>query len=486
MLELGAPVLVGVANNNVNVDFSVEETALYWLAVQAEGVGGFGSAPERGGGLFRVRSNIPPVGEGLGWGYQVTGQVPGSLADPFPASPTPRSDGPLIYLRVANAPPPLSGLERHRSPWAFWGLNGEDTTVTFGALTPGAAPTFAGAADTCYAMPIYLQMETSLEKLTAAVMTLDADGNFWMGIYDANDDGYPRQLLEESGSIAMAIIGVKTHTTANILRPGLYWLAIQTDGNVDVGVFSARRMDGLCQFAVAASASYPDCGLTVASVSAGMPDPFPPGASGAQLLPGIVVFALSKGQELPTIPRLPAVINHIYHEGWYVAPSMYPWGATQTKLLHVNTMSCIPVVLDRETTFDQFWVDVQTAPSAPVPSSMGIYEDNGGYKPGRLLLESATQNITLAGINRFSLTFTLSPGLYWLAVQIGPAGPAAIDLRAQDGFAYQQGWSGDVNPVFCWRKALPGVPPMPDPFDGTSVAPDPPLMGMRVKHYGPG
>ncbi len=485
-LVLDFGIVAGAANSDVttNIDLPIEETGIYWLALQEEGsLAGFNSPTQRGGGLFRGS-----VAGRIGAGYIVAGQPGGSLADPFPTA-TMVTAGPTFYMRVKDAPPPRLRLKRAQSIGTPMGLPGEACQFT-GQLEP-ISPTMAVAADNIYAHPILIQEAVDIEGMAFNV-SVSGVGNAYIGLYDGNADGYPRELLFDSAALTLVGIGQKLASCTLHLPPGLYWAAIQTD-NAGAATLHARYPDGFLGFATTLNGQFPHLGLGAASVSAGMPASFPSGAASQRTAPSLLLntgpFAISpiiSGQGLPHRSHVDVampIAHHIYHAGWYVGPCSYQWAAVSVKEPHLDEASAISFVLDRETTFDQLWVGVGAVGGSGYNIEMGVYDETGWHFPGRLLVTTGPQaRAAQTGIQAFSLDFTLPPGLYWLAVAIQGTGAATLDLEGAWPLAYRLGWTGDATPGAFVGQAFVGT--LSDPWTGINTGTVPPIVGMRVKHYG--
>lgn len=416
----------------ITIDWEAGETALYWLAfhvvdetIQATGV--------HGAGLFKVDA---PAFVGGSWGYEVTGQA--GLTNPFPVgSVSIIGVGPLLFMRVKSAPPPVQKLKRHRRPQTYWGMPGEDCAFFMKADDTTGLRTITVGPDFLYAVPHIIQQEIQLNTITVSGPT---DGVYKAGIYDANDDGYPRRLLW-SGSTGAATIW---------LKPGLYWVAMSTDNAVTSQGVTARQGDEFLQFMVDASGSptyWPDHGIQISSAGSSLPDPFPQGAVGTELGIATLLDVDPEGRGIINGRNL-YVSHHIYHEGWYAGPSQSVFNAVAQKVVTSDGVkNYLTFTLDRETRFDQFWIDVNTVVGSPevifrIRNDVESYHSN--VPPlGEIVVESAS-TVVAQYVNRISQDFVLPPGHYHLIVEAVIPGGDSLELRVAAEQAFRFGRAGDL------------------------------------------
>ena len=108
------------------------------------------------------------------------------------------------------------------------------TSSTIYLTTPTGSPTnLAISANRLHMMPIWVPYRRAFTTLATVVQSGGAGGTVArLGLYNANQtSGKPTTLIEE-GAAAVAVdgTGVKTATISQTLDPGMYWLALVSDG----------------------------------------------------------------------------------------------------------------------------------------------------------------------------------------------------------------------------------------------------------------
>src|SRR3990167_5023783 len=246
----------------ITIDFTIHETGLYWLAFQVESavvnlLGGYG------GGLFPVRSGVA-----MGAVYQKTLQTAGSLANPFPASPTVLGILPRLLLRVLETPNTVTSVDRIKILTRAYPQKGSNCVfgakLTFGSQTKVYASNDLSLIPWVVQIPSYI---TTINMDVSTAATAGSQGDFLL--YDSKHNNTPNNILYKQ-THAIDVADTITSTLNRELVPGLYWLGFhnRASGNVTM---VAHDADGDLQFAVTAT-NYPSMGMKINTASA--PDPF--------------------------------------------------------------------------------------------------------------------------------------------------------------------------------------------------------------------
>jgi hypothetical protein len=96
-------------------------------------------------------------------------------------------------------------------------------------------------------------------------------------------------------------------------------------------------------------------------------------------------------------------------------------GSTTTLSIAANYLYAWAFYVPTSTTFDRIGTYISTA--ATGSARLGIYADNGAIYPGSLVLDAGTVDTGTTGSKEITISVTLSPGLYWLAL-VSNASPA--------------------------------------------------------------
>ena len=111
------------------------------------------------------------------------------------------------------------GTAMYQFPQAFSAVNG----------------TSAAAANTLYALPIWVSRRQTITKLGLRVTTA-AGTNGRVGLYsDHPINSMPHLLQADGGSVSTASTGDKEATVSVVVDPGLYWLVVVCDGAPTLG-----------------------------------------------------------------------------------------------------------------------------------------------------------------------------------------------------------------------------------------------------------
>ena len=96
------------------------------------------------------------------------------------------------------------------------------------------------SADTIYVSPLTVTNTTSFDSIQCNISTAAAAGKvIRMGVYNANQrTGYPTTLVTSVAGVAADSTGIKSASISATLTPGLYYIAIQSDGTPTIQFFS--------------------------------------------------------------------------------------------------------------------------------------------------------------------------------------------------------------------------------------------------------
>lgn len=103
-------------------------------------------------------------------------------------------------------------------------------TDTYICQVLNAASTVAMAANTLYAVPIFIENRGTATKIGVNVTTLVAATNVRLAIYRDNGNGQPGLLVVDGGTVTTSSTGNREVTISTVLDPGMYWLAMVGDG----------------------------------------------------------------------------------------------------------------------------------------------------------------------------------------------------------------------------------------------------------------
>jgi pimeloyl-ACP methyl ester carboxylesterase len=121
---------------------------------------------------------------------------------------------------------------------------------------------------------------------------------------------------------------------------------------------------------------------------------------------------------------------------WYAAAGP----TADNQVLTAGRIGCEQFVLAKRTTFQAIGTYIQTVGAAGSLLRLGVYNDAGGC-PGSVALDAGTVSGTAGtGLASIATTFTLAPGIYWLAVYV------------------QGGVTSPQCPGYIGNLIMPGVP----------------------------
>lgn len=104
------------------------------------------------------------------------------------------------------------------------------TFLTIPGVKGGWMGTYTLTAERLVYLPMLVHTAITIDQLVLEVETLDAGSSIRMGIYKADVNWQPTDLVKDYGTVSGASTGVKTITYEQALAPGRYLLAIISDG----------------------------------------------------------------------------------------------------------------------------------------------------------------------------------------------------------------------------------------------------------------
>lgn len=142
-----------------------------------------------------------------------------------------------------------------------------NTAMTTGALT----------ANRLYAFPFVVGRTATLDRIAINVTTAASGSKARCGIYDTNDNGYPYNLVVDSGELDSGTTGIKSTTISQSLPGGhLYWLVVVSSGTPTLRCAAAASV--LTPLILGTSSSLGTThylGLYVSYTYAALPSTFP-------------------------------------------------------------------------------------------------------------------------------------------------------------------------------------------------------------------
>lgn len=158
--------------------------------------------------------------------------------------------------------------------------SGLQITAACNQLAPG---TQALSANVLRAFPWRVKNSVTLSSLRSEVTTLVAATTYRLGIYADNGSAYPGTLVTNSdtGTFDGATAGVKTASFASalLLRPGWYWIAVNSNGAPTLRALSVGAIENLLGVQGALGTNSTFTGWTIAQTFAALPSAFPASAT---------------------------------------------------------------------------------------------------------------------------------------------------------------------------------------------------------------
>jgi hypothetical protein len=165
-------------------------------------------------------------------------------------------------------------------------------------VSSGQAATVVVAANTIYAVPLYIPTTVRIGAIYSEVTTASA-GNIRMTLY-ADNNGYPGQRLAAETEITTAgTAGIKRQTIDIVVPYGFYWGAIVFSSTPTMR--GENAVGGQCAHwlgLAAATDTAPYSGISVAFSYAALPATFPSGGSFVSATIPRIIVAIGPGGDL--------------------------------------------------------------------------------------------------------------------------------------------------------------------------------------------
>jgi hypothetical protein len=190
----------------------------------------------------------------------------------------------------------LSGVAAGPSPFSY-----KRKTATFDRWYTGVAnnvslTTTAISASTIRLHPFIVERATTFDAIAANVTNLVLSTNIRLAIYTDDGNCYPNALVSgsDSGNLSSATAGVKSFQFASsiTLQPGLYWLAINSDGGPTVRAIPQNGALPILGYDNTLS-TIAGSGYTVSSTFGAFPSTLPAGGTIVQpVIPAVFLRAI--------------------------------------------------------------------------------------------------------------------------------------------------------------------------------------------------
>lgn len=110
--------------------------------------------------------------------------------------------------------------------------------MPYGIIPNGVNATFGAvygsyAINTIYLVPFEMKAKQTFTSIEFKISAAAASSFTRLGVYTAGQDGFPLNLLVDSGAIDSSTTGIKSATIDLDLSPGLYYFASLSDGAID-------------------------------------------------------------------------------------------------------------------------------------------------------------------------------------------------------------------------------------------------------------
>jgi len=148
-----------------------------------------------------------------------------------------------------------------------------DTAATFTTLTI--------SANTLYATPFFVPHGARFDSIAINVTTASSGRMARVGIYTDSGDAYPYALVPgtDVGELDVGTTGVKQNVIDVTLHPGLYWLALVSNGSPTLRAIPVGSLDSEVLGLGSDLGTVPGVGYTISYTYAPLPSTFPTGAS---------------------------------------------------------------------------------------------------------------------------------------------------------------------------------------------------------------
>lgn len=351
--------------------------------------------------------------------FRADGVGAGSLPDPFTSGAVGDSHAPKILMRVERG---VTQVDLSRAQFMrVRGRQGTDFIMESNALT-NAALTENLVDDRLYAYPFVVSEPSCIDDLRFEVSAFADTGSGYLGLYAADETGYPRELMYESGAIDLTgAPATKTFTVGAWFAPGLYWTVLRTDSLTGTCTLTAYNPGYLC-FSLA-GANYPTGGIYIPYSGATLPNPFD-AASPTDQLQILCWPTIGVGDATPRT-TIPPHFTHqqnrnvspwnLFREGWYVGGVGASFdGAIEKRTITGGTFY-YPISLDRLTHFDQLRIHSATGGDTGV-KEVGVYSNSAvGSRPDKFMGVLAASTQANNAVLTFSIDLWLPPGRWWWA-----------------------------------------------------------------------
>lgn len=120
----------------------------------------------------------------------------------------------------------------------------------------------------------------------------------------------------------------------------------------------------------------------------------------------------------PALSQADADARYMRFMGGYLSGDHYPIETVSgdgTLVMTINLLSYAAFYVRRPTTFDRIALEITTIGAAGSIVRLGVYQDNGTYRPGTLLVDAGTIDSTVLGVSELVILQVLPSGTVWLA-----------------------------------------------------------------------
>lgn len=242
-----------------------------------------------------------------------------------------------------------------------------------------------------------------------------------------NDDGPPYLNEDELNRIEQGIADAHTKAVLDAIGIDAATLEGSTLAQLQTAIIAAivdsspATLDTLNELA-AALGDDPDFATTITNALAGKQALSEKGQPGGYAdyddTQGALSDKAAKGQSL----YLPA----------WVAGRYYGVGATLRASAIPAEASAVytPLAVPADSSIDRIAVDVITAGGAGAVMRLGLYNDNGTGRPGTLLLDAGTVDVSTTGTKEIIVAQALSAGLIWMVAVVQGAAATRPTMRS--------------------------------------------------------
>lgn len=140
-----------------------------------------------------------------------------------------------------------------------------------------------------YATPFCAARAMSIDRLAVYVSTARAGKVARLGMYRNGSNNAPGELVVDGGEVSVGATGLKAVVVSEALGPGLYWLAILSDGDPTLKAFSQNQCTISAITTMSDGYNYETCWKRSHGYAA-LPDPFGTPVKAAYItIPGLMV-----------------------------------------------------------------------------------------------------------------------------------------------------------------------------------------------------